>query len=220
MGYNKGDSYEEKIFEILQKKNLLSPKAKRGGSSNKPDLIFLHQSRSSSLEVKLDLKADYGQKMLKWEDGIWSWRVDDSVTQLYTHLKILDYINHKTIIPNRYTIPKEEITQAQKTEDQKQFEDKREIDINALYQYYSNRNCYYIQIGGYGFYHLEQDILNLGTPQFNCEMVLRLRAKTIHSQPLYNYGFYAVLKPDGKPQQVSPYDLEEKEDRVFPPIQP
>lgn len=220
MGYNKGDSYEEKIFQVLQEKNVLSPEVKRGGSSNKPDLIFLHQSRSSSLEVKLDLKADYGQKMLKWEEGVWSWRVDDSVTQLYTHLKILDYINNKKIIPNRYTIPKEQITQAQKTEDQKQFEDKREVDINALYQYYTNKNCYYIQIGGYGFYHLEQDILELGTPQFKCKMLLRLRAKTIHSQPLYNYGFYAVLKIAGKPQQISPYDLEEKEDRIFPPIQP
>ena len=220
MGYNKGDRYEEKIFEILQKRNLLSPEAKRGGSSSKPDLIFLHQSRPSFLEVKLDLKADYGQKMLKWEDGVWSWCRDDSVTQLYSHLKILDHINSKKIIPNRCTIPKEEITQAQKTEDQKQFEDKREIDINALYQYYTNRNCYYIQIGGYGFYHLEQDILNLGTPQFKCKMLLRLRAKTIHSQPLYNYGFYAVLKPKGKPQQFSPYDLEEKDDRAFPPIQP
>jgi hypothetical protein len=220
MGYNQGDSYEEKIFEILQKKKVLSPNAKRGGSSNKPDLIFLHQSRPSFIEVKLDLKADYGQKMLKWENGVWSWRVDDSVTQLFTHLKILDYINDKNIIPNRYTIPKEEITQAQKKEDQSQFEDQIEIDINALYQYYTNRNCYYIQIGGYGFYHLEEDILNLGTSQFKCKMLLRLRAKTIHSNPLYNYGFYAVLKPDGKPQKVSPYDLEEKDNRAFPPIQP
>lgn len=220
MGYNKGDSYEEKIFKILESKKMLAPNAKRGGSSKKPDLLFLHRSRPNSLEVKLDLKADYGQKMLKWEDGVWSWCVNDSVTQLYSELKILEYINRKSIIPNRYTVPKEEITQDQKTEDQKNFEDVQEIDINALYEYYSNRNCYYIQIGDYGFYHLKKDVLNLGTPQFNCKMRLRLRAKTIHSNPIYNYGFYAVLKPYGKPNQVSPFDLEEKEDRVFPPLNP
>ena len=220
MGYNKGDSYEEKIFQILESKKMLAPEAKRGGSSQKPDILFLHQSRPNSLEVKLDLKADYGQKMLKWENGVWFWCVDDAVTQLYSELKVLEYINRKSILPNRYTIPKEEITQDQKTEDQKNFEDAQEIDINALYEYYSHRNCYYIQVGGYGFYHLKKDVLNLGTPQFNCKMRLRLRAKTIHSNPIYNYGFYAVLKPYGKPQQVSPFDLEEKGDRVFPPLNP
>ena len=67
-------------------------------------------------------------------------------------------------------------------------------------------------------YHLETDILGLGTPQFNCRMSLRLRAKTIHSLPVYKYGFYAVLKI--KPQRItkSIYDLEEKEGRLFPLI--
>lgn len=55
MGYNQGDSYEEKIFQILESRKLLSPEAKRGGSSNQPDLIFLHQSRPSFLELTLHL---------------------------------------------------------------------------------------------------------------------------------------------------------------------
>jgi hypothetical protein len=93
------------------------------------------------------------------------------------------------------------------------------ININSLYDFYGNKDCYYIQIGGYGFYHLKRDILCLGTPQFECQMKLRLRAKTIHSSPVYKYDFYAVLKVDKKQNpKKSCYDIEQKEGREFPPI--
>lgn len=106
-----------------------------------------------------------------------------------------------------------------KKQDQKAFEDKLEININSLYDFYGDKDCYYIQIGGYGFYHLKQDILSLSAPQFACKMKLRLRAKTIHSTPVYKYGFYAVLKVDKKEKpQKSCYDLEQKDGRKFPPI--
>ena len=106
-----------------------------------------------------------------------------------------------------------------KKQDQKAFEDKLEININSLYDFYGDKDCYYIQIGGYRFYHLKQDILSLSTPQFACKMKLRLRAKTIHSTPVYKYGFYAVLKVDKKEKpQKSCYDLEQKDGRKFPPI--
>jgi hypothetical protein len=93
------------------------------------------------------------------------------------------------------------------------------ININSLYDFYGNKDCYYIQIGGYGFYHLKRDILCLGTPQFECQMKLRLRAKTIHSSPVYKYDLYAVLKVDKKQNpKKSCYDIEQKEGREFPPI--
>lgn len=219
MGYNKGDNYEQNIFDLLHLRKLLVLNSTRGGAGNSTDIKFLHSLQENNLEVKLDLEADYGQKMLKWDNGIWSWCVDDSVTSFYTSVGVLDIINNKNFIPNRYSIPKHEITAQQKNQDQKAFEDKVEIDINSLYDFYGSKNCYYIQIGGYGLYHLKQDILALGTPQFNCKMKLRLRAKTIHSTPIYKYGFYAVLKVDkqGKPQK-SCYDIEEKDGRRFPPI--
>ncbi len=158
--------------------------------------------------------------MLKWENGIWSWCKDDPTTRFYTEIGILDIIKDKNIIPNRYSIPKDEITVEHKQVDQRIFEDSLDIDIGALYSYYSHKNCYYLQIGGYGFYHLDSDILGLGTPQFNCQFVLRLRAKTIHSYPIYNYGFYAVLKIKNQRITKSIYDVEEKEGRRFPPIVP
>ncbi|NJL91273.1 MAG: hypothetical protein HC916_16940 [Coleofasciculaceae cyanobacterium SM2_1_6] len=219
MGYNKGDSYEQNIFYLLAAKQLIKTDSIRAGAGNSTDIKFLYNLQEYNLEVKLDLEADYGQKMLKWQEGVWSWCIDDSVTSFYTSVGVLDIINSKNFIPNRYSIPKYEITAQQKNQDQKAFEDKIDIDINSLYDFYGNKNCYYIQIGGFGFYHLKQDILSLSTPRFDCKMRLRLRAKTIHSSPIYKYGFYAVLKVDkqGKPQK-SWYDIEEKDGRIFPPI--
>jgi len=219
MGYNKGDSYEQNIFDLLNSKGLIVPNSTRGRAGNSADIKFIYNFQANNLEVKLDLEADYGQKMLKWNNNVWSWCVDDSATSFYTSIGILDTISRKKITPNRYFIPKDQITLEQKNQDQKLFEDKVEIDINTLYNFYSIKNCYYIQIGGYGFYHLQKDILSLGTPQFICLMTLRLRAKTIHSSPIYKYGFYAVLKIDkkGKPKK-SCYDIEEKDGRIFPLI--
>ncbi len=58
-GYNKGDAYEQVIFNILQHKGFLSPNATRAGAGTGVDIKFLHNSGEHNLEVKLDLKADY-----------------------------------------------------------------------------------------------------------------------------------------------------------------
>ena len=219
MGYNKGDDYEQNIFDVLNSRRLIVLNSARGGAGNAADIRFIHNLQEQNLEVKLNLDADYGQKMLKWKDGIWSWRVDDAVTSLYTSRGILEIIKNKNIIPNRYSIPKELITTQHKKQDQRTFADKVEIDTDIFYDYYAIKNCYYIQIGGYGFYHLKQDILSLGTPQLDCKMNLRLRAKTIHSKTVHSYEFYAVLKVD-KRQKIkkSYYDIESGNGRIFPPI--
>ena len=64
-GYNKGDTYEGIIFDLLTTKGLIALNSKRGGAGNQPDISFVHDNRQTNLEVKLDLEADYGQKMLK-----------------------------------------------------------------------------------------------------------------------------------------------------------
>lgn len=159
MGYNKGDNYEQNIFDLLDARGLLVLNSTRAGAGNSTDIKFLHNLQEYNLEVKLDLEADYGQKMLRWDYGIWSWCVNDAVTSFYTSVGVLDIVNAKNFIPNRYSIPRDEITVQQKNQDQKAFEDKVEIDTNSLYDFYGGKDCYYIQIGGYGFYHLKRDNL-------------------------------------------------------------
>jgi len=63
MGYNKGDTYEQEIFERLIAKNLIVIDSTRGGAGNLADIKFLHNLQEINLEVKLDLEADYGQKI-------------------------------------------------------------------------------------------------------------------------------------------------------------
>jgi len=219
-GYNEGDQYEQIIFDILKNRGFLSPNATRAGAGSGTDIKFLYKSNEYNLEVKLDLKADFGQKMLRWKDGIWFWNVKDKITDFYTSIGVLKSINAQNIIPYRYSLSKNDITVEYKTIDRRAFENSISISVSALHSYYNEKNCFYIQVGGYGFYHLGKDILELGTPLFDCGMKLRLRGKTITSEPVYNYGFYAVLKIDSRSRpKKSQYDIEEKEHRTFPPLE-
>ena len=120
--FNIGDAYEDKIFRILLKMGVLPLGTQRAGAGTGADMPFLHKGKKFILEVKKDLQADYGQKMLKWsrEKG-WFWAVDDEVTQLYTRLGALEYLNKKNIIPRKFTKNKRDITLADKREDQRRF---------------------------------------------------------------------------------------------------
>ena len=51
MGYNKGDTYEQEIFERLAAKNLIVIDSTRGGSGNLADIKFLHNFQEINLEV-------------------------------------------------------------------------------------------------------------------------------------------------------------------------
>lgn len=218
-GYNRGDEYEDKIYKICESRGILTPGTGRAGAGAGADISFYQLGYSHNLEVKADLGADYGQKMLRWnpEDG-WEFCKDDELTRLYRHIGVLDEIN-PSFVPNRHSKDKHLLTQEDKTYDQQSFEQSITIDTERLFDYYRLKDTYYMQVGGFGFYHLDNDPLNLGTPQFDGTLRLRFRAKTIHSIPLYQYGFYVVLKVDGSPVPSS-YDIEEANGRDFPPISP
>lgn len=219
-GYNRGDAYEEKIEQICRKKGILPLDFSRAGAGSGADIIFVHHGNKNILEVKADLKADYGQRKLNWSNGLWTWAKKDEISDFYTKLGILDNIQQKNIIPLRYTKQKDKITLPDRDVDRRLFEEPNiPISTGALFDYYEKENTYYMQIGGYGFYHLSKDPLCLGTPQFDGFMSLRLRAKTHHSFPPHAYSFFAVLKV-GQPPTCSIYDLEELDGRKFPPIKP
>jgi hypothetical protein len=89
------------------------------------------------------------------------------------------------------------------------------IPLKALFLYYENKNCYYIQIEKSGFYHLESDIFNLGTPRYDGKIGLRLRTKTRSSKKIYMYGLLGKIALLEKPTP-SRFDLEELDGREFP----
>ena len=234
MGYNTGDTYEEKIFEICKKKGITPPGSTRAGAAaNKADVEFVHQGTTYKLEVKNSANPDYGQKRIHFDamNKVWVWAKPDIVTQLYNQLNVPSLINYqfnpiwyqkmkpKTPKLTRW-IPEPSKPaydlQDLKT-DQRNFEQRNPIPLRSLFTYYKNRNTYYIQIEGSGFYHLDSDIANLGTSQYDGQLFLRFRVKhTGHSRGGPNKcQFMAVLKQEKKPT-LSLYNLEPTQ--TFPNI--
>ena len=222
-GYNKGDIYEDKIHKILIKKNFLTKDSLRAGASDRADIEVKYNKNKVRIEVKADQNADYGQKSIKWssQNG-WRWAKSDKVTKFYEEIGIIENYINKNFIPRKFTKEKLKITQADKTFDQQSFEKpKIEIPLKTLFDYYKLKNVFYIQLENCGFYHLSEDKLNLKTRMFDGKMVLRLRAKTIHSKDKnsnltpWNYNFYGVLKMLKRPSP-SNFDLEERDNKEFP----
>jgi len=243
MGYNKGDTYEEKIFDIFKNKGLLKPGTLRAGAGGKPDIMFLHNGKEYNLEAKENQGADYGQKYLKWENDKLVWRVDDSTTKLYTKCGVLNFVNEvnraRKFPINKIIKNDLEITRMDNKEDQNFFDMKFKIpqSNNLLAQFYNEKDVHYIQIGTHsivpdgkktgkktpcGFYHLGSDPANLGTTEFDGYMLIRLRAKVIRSEPPSNYNLTSVLKyfPSIKNSTMSKFNIEENTGQEFPPIKP
>ncbi|MFH1224233.1 MAG: hypothetical protein V1676_00335 [Candidatus Diapherotrites archaeon] len=220
--YNKGDAYEDKVVEIMRERGVLAPGFQRAGAGGGVDAIFIHGGNKYNLEIKADLKADYGQRTFKWsEGGGWTWSKDDPLTRKYTALGALKVANGKKFKPNKFVKNKGELTAEDRHQDQINFEDTSlTTTSDALFKFYELKNCYYMQVGdGYGFYSLRCDPANLGAPPFDTRFTLRLRAKVINSFPIHNYTFYAVLKVLGKPKE-SPLNIEDVSDTRFPDIEP
>jgi len=212
---NLGVEYQNHIRDILSKKELL-PKDLKGN-----DAGFFSNGIDYYIEIKNRTAPDFGQKILHWDqkDG-WYWAKEDIVTELYDKYGVLDNIN-PNFIPRRHSVPKDDITPQDKIYNQKQFKRSGIIisDLSILYEFYARKDCYYIQIEGLGFYYMKKDIANLDVLQFTPNLTLRLRAKTVHSYPIYNYRFYVVININKKKLKKSNYDLEGKVG-PFPNITP
>ena len=137
---------------------------------------------------------------------------------MFDEIGAIDLIDPE-FIPKRHSIPKDTITKEDKVYDQQKI--KRSgiplDDISFLYEYYARKDCYYIQIENKGFYYLKHDIADLNVPQFKAPLTFRLRAKTHHSEPIYQYSFFAVLNVYTKNIPESNYDIEMITGK-FPPI--
>ena len=176
------------------------------GSGNQEDVIFRHEGKDFSLEVKNNPKdPDWGQCVLKPtpKNGKWVWDYSDKakktkskLLEYYNQYKfndgskgLLEYLKNKNIIPNKYRIPNKELTFTMKKEDQKKFEDTDHEISSAAFAKFHEQKSDYVQIGRkgktlnqkYGFYHINNDSANLGTEEFDAVFELRFRAKTINT---------------------------------------
>ena len=122
-GYNKGDTYEDKITKILINKKILSKNYKRAGASGDSDIQILIDNTKINIEIKADENADYGQKYLKWDKkNKWSWVLDDNVTKMYSKMNIIESYIDKDFIPKKFSKEKSKISNQDKKFDQLKFE--------------------------------------------------------------------------------------------------
>ena len=166
------------------------------GSGTQEDVIFRHNGEDFSLEVKNSPEApDWGQCALiptvKNGKCVWDYspkakKTKSKLLEYYNQysfkdgsIGVLTYLNNKTFIPNKYRVLNEEMTFNLRKEDQDGFEDRNhKIPSNAFAKFHDTKSNY-IQIGRkYGFYHINNDLANLGTEQFDATFILRFRAKT------------------------------------------
>ena len=86
MAGQQGFLYEGRVHNKLKAKNLVPRGFTPAGSDpNAPDAMFIRNGVNHKLEVKLDLKADYGQGTLEYQNGIW--RLGGSATPAAEELR-------------------------------------------------------------------------------------------------------------------------------------
>jgi len=219
-----GFIYETKIHNALKKENLVpSGFTPAGSDANAPDAMFLYGGKDNKLEIKLDLKADYGQGSLAYDFKKNKWGLGGAKTASAQEMR--DLLNAVGIIkfvekqwgkqgsPNKGLIPSKSFTEAMVKSDYARFKDAfLPVDTKALWDYYATKKTYYIQVGGYGLYYMKENPAKLPVPQFNPKLRIRIRVKRGGSKPIDNYRFTTALQVVTKPKK-SPYDLDK--DVVF-----
>lgn len=217
MAGKQGFIYEDKIHNKLKAAGIV-PKGFTPARSSAvaPDAMFMYRGQSNKLEVKLDLRADYGQGTLDYIDGVWRLGGANTVEalvlrELMVAVGIEQFANAEwgpKGPPFKGRVTTEQFTNDMVTADYANFGNRyKVVPSSVLHNYYASKGTYYIQIGGYGLYHMRANPLQLPVPQFNPGLKIRLRTKRGGSVPLNNYRFTTALQITGRPG-ISPINLE------------
>lgn len=218
MAGEQGFLYEGRIHQKLNAKGLVPQGFTPAGSDpNAPDAMFIYKGKPYKLEVKLDLKADYGQGSFEYLDGKWvlggaKTAAAEELRGLMRAVGIEDFANREwgpKGPPNKGTVDVKQFTQEMVRSDYARFTDRfLSIPSRSLWSYYGAKGTYYIQIGDYGLYYMAGNPAGLPVPQFNPGLRVRIRLKRGGSSPIYNYRFTTALQITSKPPR-SKYDIDD-----------
>ena len=150
MAGQRGFLYERSIFNKLKGKGITPRGSKPAGSNpNLPDAVFIYQGQPYNLEVKLDLRTDFGQGTLNYTDGIWtlggaSTPEAEEMRRLLSSLGTAEFANEewgKKGAPNKGTIQTSDFTQEMVREDYYRFKDGfKPVDKRNVWDYYAAKN--------------------------------------------------------------------------------
>jgi hypothetical protein len=192
-----------------------------GSDSNAPDAELTLKGGPQKVEVKLDLKVDFGQGSLDYDLEKKKWILGGADTESAKQMReFLEILGVPRIVntrwgakgaPRKFTVPTAQFTKKDVDHDYANFHDFFvQVPSDSVAKYYNTKKTYYIQIGGgYGFYWMGRDIANLGVPKFQVNLRLRVRLKRGGSLPINNYRFSTALQAISLPESKA--DLENPE---------
>lgn len=188
-----------------------------GANRSTPDALLAYRGSEYKIEVKLNLRVDFGQGSLAYDTDERVWKLSGleteeakSMRSFMSGIGVEEIVNREwgyKGIPKRVEIPLNELTPADVAEDYKRFTNLYvEVPWTSVNDYYSSKGTHYIQVGKYGFYSMNGDPASLGVPEFKPDLKLRVRIKRSKSKPIYSYRFTTALRAVSLEQ--SSYDLE------------
>jgi len=223
MAGQRGFLYERSIFNKLRSKGITPTGSEPAGTNpNLPDATFIYQGQPYKLEIKLDLRADFGQGTLNYIDGTWTLGgattpEAEEMRRLLSSVGTAEFANlewGKKGMPNKGTVETGNFTQEMVREDYTRFKDGFKIaNKRNIWDYYAAKDTYYIQIGGYGLYYMSANPANLPIRRFDVASRLRIRLKRGGSYPLNNYRFTTALQVTQKPT-TSSIDIDKNVDSL------
>jgi hypothetical protein len=206
MAGQEGFNYEKKINKLLQESGLQNKSFQPAGpDSNAPDAMLSLDGKYYKVEVKLDLKVDFGQGSLDFDVKRKKWILGGAKTASAEQMRdFLESIGVPKIVekewgndpPRKFTVPLNKFKKEDVEYDYRNFKD-RYVDVPAdsVANYYASKNTYYIQIGdGYGLFYMGKNPAKLDIPEFEPKLRLRIRLKRGGSTPIYNYRFTTALQ--------------------------
>jgi hypothetical protein len=239
-----GVDYENEVLRAIKPQiiKIKGLKLKPGSSTaafaaTEPDLVLIMNQIKINIEIKQDSKAqmgggsyNYDMKTKKFSlsaKTIIDSTIDTKLKEtLGTKTHALDkLLNH--VKQNDVKLLAEGVKGLPLTASKDMWEELTSkrflVPINAkeivpykfLHDHYAKKNCYYIQIGGSGFFYLKSNPLNLPIPQLEIPMAIELRLGRAGSKLNKNLGIQVASgniraqgRLDNKTKLVSPYSLD------------
>jgi len=188
-----GKKYEDMCYENIKHSAKIVKQG--GGSSHQVDIY----TQNGHIECKPSYSPDWGQCRIKWKDN--SWVPINNIFQKY-----MGKVKFK---PPPFEVNK--ITYEHWLNIKHDYRDEYiYIDNQEIQNFYKKKDCAYIQIKGYGLYHLGEDPLELKVPEFKLKQRIRIRAK-VHSKTNSQLSVTAAFQPVNiKQLKPSIYSLDDK----------
>ncbi len=218
---NAGTLYEARLCGLMKEARVVQSTFNPAGSNQTaPDIVFQTSTNpNENLEVKLNMAADFGQGPLVFRRGAWQLgRVRSrEMRRILTMADAVGIATREwgTTTPWRDTPgvggKKGTLTAAQAREDYDNHPD-RYVDVptSTVFNYYADKDTYYLQIGGMGLYYMKENPSQMNVPKFDGTFQLRIRTKkagheTNSHGTEYNYRFSTALikKTDPTPSRIN-----------------